>query len=128
MEGLTRDDSSEIAFVVACYLANAIDTAELRRWAEHVVASRGAFPAYVLDLLDFDAPRFHVYRVLGFTPDRGLSGEESAAISGLAYARGRAVHDGPTREAASRALARRPEIGQEFARVFPFVGEIGPGS
>lgn len=128
MEGLTRDDSSEIAFVVACYLANAIDTAELRRWAEHVVASRDAYPGYVIDLMDFEAPRFHVYRVLGFTPSGDFSEAESAAISGIAYARGRAVHDGPTREAASRALARRPEIGQEFARVFPFVGEIGPGS
>jgi hypothetical protein len=49
-----------IAFVVNCYLSNAISTLELQTWAADVAGSGAAHPDYLLALTTFDAPRFHV--------------------------------------------------------------------
>ena len=124
MDGLTRDDSSTIGFVVACYFANAIDTAELRQWAEHVIVFGTKYPTYIIDLLEFDEPRFHVYRVIGFTPSAGLTQREDDALSGIAYARGRDVHDGPSKHRALLALRSCPHVRSAFGSVFPFLEPI----
>ena len=124
IEGLTRDDSSTIGFVVSCYFANAIDTAELRQWAEHVVVFGTEYPRYILDLLEFDEARFHIYRVLGFSPSSEFSKKASDALSGVAYARGREVFDGPPRHVALLALRRCPDIQSRFNSVFPFLEPI----
>lgn len=124
MNGLTRDDSSVIGFVAASFFENAIDTAELRQWAEHVVASYSDYPDYIIDFLEFDEPRFHLYRVVGFTSDRELSETESLALSGIAYARGREVYDGPQRQEALDALRACRHVQAEFESTFPFLGPI----
>lgn len=121
MTGLTRDNSATIAFVEACYFSNGIDTAELNEWAEHIMISHPTYPDYVVDLREFNAPRFHFYRIVGFTPDRELSQAESKAISGIAYLRGREVIDGPSEQDAFTALIGNSHILDEFTSTFPFL-------
>ncbi|AVP96790.1 hypothetical protein C7S18_06065 [Ahniella affigens] len=121
MKGLTREDSSTIGFVGACYLSNAVDTPELNEWAERIMIVGSGYPDYVVDLREFEAPRFHFYRVVGFTADRSLSDTESHAIYGIAYLRGREVVDCPSREVATAALSSCPHILEEFRATFPFL-------
>ncbi len=83
--------------------------------------SSSGYPDYVVDLREFDAPRFHFYKVVGFTPSRGLSETESHAISGIAYLRGREVVDGPSKQIALAALSSCPHIAEEFNATFPFL-------
>ena len=65
MRGLTREDSSLIGFVSCCYVRGVIDTEELNKWAEEIIASTSEYPTYIVDLLEFKEARFHVYKVIG---------------------------------------------------------------
>lgn len=48
MTGLTRENPTTIAYVVKCYLSNAISTLELQTWAADVAGSGAAHPDYLL--------------------------------------------------------------------------------
>lgn len=127
--GLTMDDSGTIGFVGWCLSSNAIDTPELRLWAEHVMVSAvetDDYPLYIVDLAGFDEPMFHFDRVVGFTPDRTFSKLEQHAISGIAVIRGRELSDGPNVQTALNSLESCPHILAEFQRTFPFI-EIPKG-
>ncbi|WP_147406514.1 hypothetical protein [Pseudomonas reidholzensis] len=121
MTGLTRENPKTIAFVLNCYLSNAISTLELQTWAADVAGSGIAYPDYLLDLTTFDAPRFHVYEALGFSPGRTFSAEESDAIHGIAYLRDRKVYEAVDKARALQALQNHPSVRTEFAAVFPFI-------
>ncbi|CAN7536018.1 hypothetical protein LJR066_006658 [Acidovorax sp. LjRoot66] len=121
MHGLTQEDSSLIGFVVACYFCDAIDSEELNRWAEHMIATREGYPDYMLDLLYFDEARFHIFRVIGFTPSEETSEKEDQAICGIAYLRGRPQADGPAIDVAFNALIESPAIKERFLPTFPFL-------
>jgi hypothetical protein len=121
MTGLTRENPTTIAFVVNCYLSNAISTLELQTWAADVAGSGAAHPDYLLDLTTFDAPRFHVYETLGFSPSRTFSAEENDAIYGIAYLRHREVYESVDKARALQAWHQNPSVRTEFAAVFPFL-------
>lgn len=122
MNGLTRENSSNIAFVVNCYLGNSISTDELQQWATRIMGSTGEYPDYIVELLSFDAPRFHIYKAIGFSPSRRFTNQESEAISGIAYLRNReVVIEGPTRECAINSLHMNLTILTEFRAAFPFI-------
>ena len=127
MTGLTKENCSTIGFVESCYLSDAINTAELNEWAEHIMISSSGYPDYIVDLCEFNGPRFHFYRVLGFTPSRELSETEDKAVSGITYLRGREVIDGPSKRVALRALSSCPHIMDEFNATFPFIRLPGQG-
>jgi|KBSMisStaDraftv2_1062788.scaffolds.fasta_scaffold1918469_2 hypothetical protein len=119
MSGLTRDDSSTIGFVLACYLAGAIDTAELQEWAEQVMATSEDYPGYIVDLREFSGPKAHVFRLVGFTPSPELTETDYFALSGIAFRRGVRQSDGPGEATARSALGQRPLILATFLRLFP---------
>ena len=121
MNGLTRENSSTIAFVVNCYLSNSISTDELQQWAIQIMESIEACPDYIAELLSFDAPRFHIYKTIGFSPGRSFTSQENEAIFGIAYLRNREVFDGPTREHAINSLHMNQTILTEFRTAFPFI-------
>ncbi len=121
MTGLTRDNPTTIAFVLNCYLSNAISTEELQTWAADVAGSGASHPGYIMDLITFDAPRLHVYGTLGFSPGRTFSDQENEAIYGIAYLRDREVFEAPNRARALQALHHNPAVCAEFAAVFPFI-------
>lgn len=121
MDGLTQEDSSLIGFVVACYFCDAIGTADLNRWAEHILATRDHYPDYILDLLEFNEARFHIYRVIGFSPSAAISRQEDEAIAGIAYLRGSKPMDGPPVEVALNRLKKMPAVRERFLSTFPFL-------
>lgn len=121
MNGLTRESSSTIAFVVNCYLSNSISTDELQLWAFRIMESTEACPDYIAELLNFDAPRFHIYKTIGFNPGRSFTAQEDEAIFGIAYLRNREVFDAPAREHAINSLHMNQTILTEFITAFPFI-------
>ncbi len=121
MDGLAQEDSSLIGFVVACYFCNAIDNHDLNKWAEHIIATRDNYPLYMLDLLYFDEPRFHIYRAIGFNPSSVTSKADDIALFGIAYLRGHAHIDGPPHEVALSKLKKSAAIQKRFHDTFPFI-------
>ena len=121
MNGLTRENSSTIAFIVNCYLSNSISTDELQQWATRIMESAEACPDYIVELLSFDAPRLHIYKTIGFSPSRSFTNQEDEAILGITYLRNREVFDGPTRESAIKSLHMNQTILAEFRTAFPFI-------
>ncbi|WP_422910653.1 hypothetical protein ACOCLD_02005 [Pseudomonas sp. MAC6] len=121
MNGLTRENSSTIAFIVNCYLSNSISTDELQQWATRIMESTGEYPDYIVELLSFDAPRFHIYKAIGFSPSRRFTNQESEAIFGITYLRNRVAFDGPTKECAINSLHMNQTILTEFRTAFPFI-------
>lgn len=125
MNGLTRDDSSIIGFVLACYFAGAIDTSELQEWAERVMVASPNYPSYIVDLREFSGPKDKVFRLVGFTPSDGLSDTDILALSGIAFRRGIRQLDGPTEAVSMAALSERPMMLATFVHLFP---DINPPS
>lgn len=87
MEGLTRENCSEIGFVKACFISGAINHQELRDWAEHIISSRDDYPPYIVDVLEFDAPKPQILKTIGFTPSADLSPSGSETIRQIAFRR-----------------------------------------
>ena len=94
MCGLTKNDSGRIKFVLSCFIAGSIDRQELRKWGEQVIAQSDDFPDYMLDLISFDQPRFHIYKTIGFVPSDTLTENVRQTIDQLAaYRKGIAPED-----------------------------------
>jgi hypothetical protein len=122
MKGLDRESSSVIGFVVACLFSEAINLNELRGWADHVMMTMDDHPSYVVDLSQFDGFLKDIYALIGFCPSRGLSDEQDAAISGIAYARGIEPFQCKwSREEALESLRKHPEILDEYRQTFPYL-------
>jgi hypothetical protein len=122
MDGLTKDDSSVIAFVVACYFTGAIDTPELNEWAETIMVSSAHYPNYIVDLREFvDPTKWHIYRVIGFAPSEGPTDLERIALSGIARLRGNNLLDAPPADEGASALRQCPSILTTFRQHFPGV-------
>ena len=121
MNGLTRENSSTIAFVLNCYLSNSISTDELQQWAIRIMELTEAYPDYISELASFDTPRFHIYKTIGFSPSRSFTNQEDEAIFEITYLRNRDVFDGPTRERALNSLHMNQTILTEFRTAFPFI-------
>jgi len=119
---LNRDDSATIGFVVACLFGEAINLAELRAWADHVLLTAPNYPDYVTELSLFDGFLKDVFAAIGFVPSRELSDDQQLAVLGVAYARDREPYDPPvSRTEALAALNRHPEVLAEFRSTFPFL-------
>jgi hypothetical protein len=121
VEGLTSEDSCVIGFVVACYFKNAISTEELHAWAEHVLRVSNEYPPYILDLMEFNEAKFHVFRTIGFNPESCLSSNQELALCGITYLRDRSLYEGPPLDEALTKLRRCPEVAERFRSIFPFL-------
>jgi hypothetical protein len=122
MDGLTKDDSSVIAFVVACFFAGAIDTPQLNEWAERIKVSSAHYPNYIVDLREFvDPAKSHIYRSIGFVPSEGPTDLERIALSGIARLLGNNPLDAPPADEAASALRQCPSIMAAFKQHFPSI-------
>lgn len=120
MSGLEKNDSDRIGFVCACLFHQALDISELNRWAE--VNYDAGYPDYMLDLIAFDAPLFHLSKVIGFAPVWNRSMEEEKALYGIAYGRKDQLFDCPiSRLEALKCLNDNPHILDRFKKEFPFI-------
>ena len=96
MQGLTREDSDEIGFVVACAFSSAISLDELKQWCIDVVIKNNPvdqIPGYIFDLMDFDQPLMHVFKLIGFVPSWARIDAEDDALMGIAAHRNRLASD-----------------------------------
>jgi hypothetical protein len=119
---LEKENSTTIGFVVASLFAGAIDKAELRAWADHVLATNELCPLYVVDLSTFDQMPADVFNVIGFVPHCDLVDSEEDALVGIAYARGRNRFEPiPTKEQALKLLRLHPQVLARFRVTFPFI-------
>lgn len=120
MSGLEKNSSDRIGFISACLFHQALEISELNKWAE-VIYEVDA-PSYILDLMEFDAPLFHLSKTIGFTPVWSRTSEEENALYGIAYNRNIELFDCPiSREKALECLNDNPNILKRFREEFPFL-------
>ena len=125
MKGLIKGDSDLIGFVKGALLCQAISSADVRAWAEHIVTQvpDGQFPPYILDLLDF-APPYpgEIVAMIGFAtgwPD-DLGSQD--ALYAITYRRGIKPHDCPvSKKEAEKLLMNNPEVLAKFRETFPWI-------
>jgi hypothetical protein len=121
---LFSENSETIGFVASCLFASAIDVSELHDWCVYVIGQNdvGSIPSYLLDLMDFDQPLAHLYKVIGFVPVWNHTDDEANALYGIAIQRGRELFDPPiSKQSALASLKRSSAIVERFRRTFPFI-------
>jgi hypothetical protein len=118
MNGLIKNDSEIIAFVLCCFMSGSIDSAELRAWGMKVIENMEDYPLYLLDLIDFDDPRFHIYEIIGFIPDDAISKNGRRTIDQLALYRKNILPDSMTRKDATRKDWIDIDTVQKFNKIF----------
>ena len=71
---VTKNDSEDLAFALACLFSQAISLNEFKIWIVKVIEqlSYEETPLYLFKLLDFNESLFNIYNVVGFTPDEEL--------------------------------------------------------
>lgn len=124
LEGLDRENSETIGFVVAAVFSAAISKEELREWATTVIGANDvdAVPQYIFDLADFNERLPHLFKLIGFTPGWKHTQDEEQALYGIAFRRKRDVYDSPVpAEIAFEALAKNPRVEALFRKTFPFI-------
>ena len=124
VDGLTRDDSSQIGFVTACLFSEAITLDDLHNWCVHLISQHDVadLPSYVFELVDFDGYLKDIYETIGFSAGFSRTPSEDLALQGLAVLRGRQpyeLHVSPAQ--AVSMVAQHPEILARFREVFPFI-------
>lgn len=120
MTGLSRDSSHRIGFVVAALMTGTIDCAEVRAWAEHVLATSDDYPSWIIDLIEFDGSPAHIYKIIGFAPSSGLSPGQYLALAGIALRRGRGIDETVSNpSAALSAMEKHPEVLERLLTEIP---------
>ncbi len=122
MDGLTRENSHLIGFVIASLFGEAISTEELRQWADHIMLTRESVPEYIVELSQFEGYLKDIYRIIGFSPSRGLTDVQRDAITGIAFLRGKRPYESRLDKNESLSVLRQhPEILIEFRNAFSFI-------
>lgn len=122
MEGLTKDDSGRLGFVVSCLFSQALTLEEMKLWLLRVYEEPGNPPLYFIDLLDFNQPLAHIFKTIGFVPHWPHSEAAEEALYGIAYHRGHELFDCRlTREQALAQLEQHPYITAKYREEFPFI-------
>lgn len=123
-----REDDEDLGFVLDCVFAGAIDRAEFREWVWHVVGTaEHPLPSFFFDLDAVESFPAGLFRAIGFSPAVAPTEAERAALSAIAWARGRAsaerVEAGEIapRAEAEAALAAAPHVAARFRAAFPFI-------
>jgi hypothetical protein len=100
---------------------------ECRRWAELIIAKEDDPPLIFFDLVDFADSKVQLDRLfrdqLVRGPWSGLTKEEAAALSGIAFLRdsNRFQNYPGEREACRRALDENRQVLERFQQEFPFL-------
>jgi hypothetical protein len=122
VNGLTKNDSERLGFVISCLFKGAIDVAEFHRWVTMIFEEDGTPPGYMVDLLEFKGPLASVFKVIGFVPHWPYSEDEELALFGITFNRGRTRFECPlSTEEAIEKLRQFPRIEKRFRSEFPFI-------
>ncbi len=109
--------------MTSCLFYDALEIEGMHQWILRLLENPGnPLPAYLIDLLDFEAPLSHIFKVIGFVPHWPFSEDAKDALYGIAFKRGRQPYDCPlTREQAIQKLNQYPEVELRFRTEFPFL-------
>lgn len=121
---ITRDNSEDIGFVITSLFCSAISLDELHDWCHEVMKRLESkdLPAYIVELSEFEGRLASAFKLIGFVPSWEHTGDDEAALCGIAMRRGSERTEWPTsREAALAALSRNPRIVKRFRSTFPFI-------
>lgn len=124
LPSFSSENSETIGFVFSCVFTSAIDISELRDWCVYVINQNDveSIPPYIFDLMDFDQPLAHLYKVIGFAPVWKHTDDEADALYGIAIQRGRELFNPPvSKPSALELLRKNPSIAERFRRTFPFI-------
>jgi hypothetical protein len=128
---MSKNDSSDIGFALACLIGGAIHFREFKEWLYFVIEHSDEPPNYVFDMLDVEfLVDFKPYRIMGFTPSGMLTTDEADAISGFRFLRGISdFEDRISRDDAIAKLRLLPDFDRRVKSFFPFLNldsQIGP--
>lgn len=120
---LSKNDSSDIGFALACLTCGAIHFREFKDWLFYVIEHGEDPPGYIFDMLDIDLRvDFKPHEIMGFVATTGLSGEELDALTGIGFQRGIVEkEDTVSRSNALKKLQDNPVFQQRFRQFFPFL-------
>lgn len=124
INGLTKNDSETIGFVVACLFNEAISRDDLHDWCVYVISENDAVdtPPYIFDLLEYKDSLAKIFTIVGFVPKGVEDDSERMALKGIAVARGRVPFElDIAPEDALDSLRNQPRIRARFSEVFPFI-------
>jgi hypothetical protein len=124
LEGLNRENSETIGFVIAAVFCAAISKEELRGWAVSVIGANevDAVPQYVFELADFNERLPQLFKIVGFVPHWTHTEDENLALHGIAFKRKREVYNPPVpAEVALAKLQQNPHVETRFRKTFPFI-------
>jgi hypothetical protein len=122
--GLTRENSGGIGFVVKCLGCEAIELAELHEWCYSIIRQKDVeeIPPYIFELAEYSDAFAKIFKTIGFVPEWRGSKRDEYALFGIAVRCGRTPFDWPIKpDAAVAALEANPEIEKKFRETFPFV-------
>lgn len=121
-QGLTKDDSSRIGFVMSCLFTRALSLDEMKQWAICVYEENESPPLYFIDLLEFKPPLSNIFKIIGFVPHWPYGEEARQALYGIAYMRGRQSIDCPiSSDEALEIMRQYPQVEERFRKEFPFI-------
>lgn len=122
MNGLTKDDSGLIGFVVSAVFNEAITIDEMKKWAELTIMQDENIPLYIYDLVDFSEGLADIYEVIGFAPEFPYDDSEDQAVLGVAFLRGIEPYESNiSKKEALEAMEKYPHILNDFRKIFPFI-------
>lgn len=86
---LSKEDSADIGFALACLTGGAIHFREFKEWLFHVIKHCDDPPAYIFDMLDVkDRRDFRALEIMRFVGISKLTNADYDAIAGVRFLRG----------------------------------------
>lgn len=120
---LTRNDSSDIDFALACLMAGAIHFGEFKEWLYFVIEHADDPPHYLFDMLDVELyVDFKPIRIRGWHSEPDFTDDERDALEGISFRRNiSSFEDRITRTQAIAKLQSNPVFFNKVKDFFPFV-------
>lgn len=121
---ISKENSQDLNFVLACLYSQSINIVELKLWIEEVIKSTpmDKIPNYIFELINFNESLFHITNIIGFVPHNDLSQDEEYALYGIAFLRNIYVYDSPvSKTKALDCLKKNHHIYEKFKKIFPFL-------
>ena len=120
---LTRNDSSDIDFALACLMTRAIHFSEFKEWLYFVIEHAEAPPSYVFEMLDVDLyVDFKPLNIRGWHSEPELTDGEWDALEGVSFMRNiNSFEDRISRTQAIAQLQYNPAFFDRVKDFFPFL-------
>lgn len=120
---LTKNESSDIDFALACLMVHAIHFGEFKEWLYYVIEHADDPPHYIFDMLDIELyVDFKPMRIRGWHSEPEFTDDEYDALVGISFQRN--INSSEDRISRTQAIAQLQSNPAFFSRVkdfFPFL-------